>query len=434
MSLLVLLAYGIYRFDGSRNSLRQVFDSYLPLLRPVADRLGIDLETAGPVRLIEKALNAQHSTLLWWPLGVLAYGVLELVEAVGLWLMRRWGEYVAVVGTAVFIPLRGLRARRAGHLAAGRRVRAERLRGGLPALTKRLFGIRGGKEAFEAEREGVSLLEVERAAAGAERDRRAAGRPGRTSDAAARACAAEGAGDVAGEPDRVHAGLGGGGDVRPRSRRRRRTSSSGRPIRSPSRSKIAGSGLASRSAPDTTMSSKRPEEVEALASACGNSSSDQLVSANSGYAGRVQVAQHRDVVLDRPGEAEREVGAGRPRRAGASAGGCAPPRPPRRPSAPPASWRWFQARKSKSAAARKRVGLLVADPGRDGRVRVPADEHVAEVEHDGPVAYAIRLLLHTGSDRSPGVLGGVTGDQTGRRSSYAQRSEAGTKSRVRSPV
>ena len=61
--LLVPLAYGVYRFDGARNSLQQVFDSYLPLLRPLADRLGIDLETAGPVRLIEKALNAQHSTL-----------------------------------------------------------------------------------------------------------------------------------------------------------------------------------------------------------------------------------------------------------------------------------------------------------------------------------------------------------------------------------
>ena len=37
--------------------------------------------------------------------GVLAYGVLELVEAVGLWMMKRWGEYVAVVGTGIFIPL-----------------------------------------------------------------------------------------------------------------------------------------------------------------------------------------------------------------------------------------------------------------------------------------------------------------------------------------
>ena len=37
--------------------------------------------------------------------GVLAYGALELLEGVGLWLMRRWGEYVAAVGTSVFIPL-----------------------------------------------------------------------------------------------------------------------------------------------------------------------------------------------------------------------------------------------------------------------------------------------------------------------------------------
>ena len=48
--------------------------------------------------------------------------------------------------------------------------------------TKRLFGIRGGKAAFEAEREGVSLLEVERAAAGARAapQRPAARRPPQT--------------------------------------------------------------------------------------------------------------------------------------------------------------------------------------------------------------------------------------------------------------
>ena len=116
----------------------------------LTDRLGIDLESAGPVRLIEKALNAQHSTLLMVAAGVLAYGVLELVEAVGLWLMRRWGEYVAVVGTGGVHPARGLRARGAGDLAAARRVRAERLRGGLPALDqaavrdpRRQGGLRG---------------------------------------------------------------------------------------------------------------------------------------------------------------------------------------------------------------------------------------------------------------------------------------------------
>jgi uncharacterized membrane protein (DUF2068 family) len=173
--LLVLLAYGVYAFDGSRNALRQVFDTYLPLLRPAADRLGVDLETAGPVRLIESALNAEHTTLLMVSAGVLAYGVLELVEAVGLWLMRRWGEYVAVVGTAVFIPLE--------IYEIVERVTWLRLVALLLNLfavvyilwTKRLFGIRGGREAFEAERAGLSLLEVERAAIGGGRGQ--TGRP-----------------------------------------------------------------------------------------------------------------------------------------------------------------------------------------------------------------------------------------------------------------
>ena len=103
--LLIALAYGIYRFEGSKDALRQVFDAYLPLLRPLADRLGIDLQAAGPVRLIQQALNARQHTLVLVATGVLAYGALQLLEGVGLWLMRRWGEYVAVVGTSVFIPL-----------------------------------------------------------------------------------------------------------------------------------------------------------------------------------------------------------------------------------------------------------------------------------------------------------------------------------------
>lgn len=164
--LLVLLAYGVFKFNGSRNSLRQVFDSYLPLLRPIATRLGVDLESAGPVRLIEKALSANHSTLLYVSIGVLAYGVLELVEATGLWLMRRWGEYVAVVGTSIFIPLEVYET-----IEGATWLRVLALIVNIFAVvyllwTKRLFGIRGGHAAFLRERENVSLLEVERAALG----------------------------------------------------------------------------------------------------------------------------------------------------------------------------------------------------------------------------------------------------------------------------
>ncbi len=34
-----------------------------------------------------------------------AYALIEFIEAVGLWLMKRWGEYFAVVATGVFLPL-----------------------------------------------------------------------------------------------------------------------------------------------------------------------------------------------------------------------------------------------------------------------------------------------------------------------------------------
>lgn len=166
--LLVALAYGIHRFNGSRDSLERVFKSYLPTLKPLADRLGVDLQSTGPVRLIQRALNTSHSTLHWVTLGVLAYGALELLEAVGLWLMKRWGEYVAVVGTAIFIPLEIYEI-----LERVTWLRLAALALNIFAVvyilwTKRLFGIRGGHAAFEAERHSESLLEVE--AAAVERD------------------------------------------------------------------------------------------------------------------------------------------------------------------------------------------------------------------------------------------------------------------------
>lgn len=125
----------------------------------------MDLQNAGPVHLIQRAFAASHSTLLLVALGVLAYGALELLEAVGLWLMKRWGEYVAVVGTAVFIPLEVYEL---VEKVTWLRIAAFALNVFAVVYilwTKRLFGVRGGRAAFDAERHGESLLEVERAAA-----------------------------------------------------------------------------------------------------------------------------------------------------------------------------------------------------------------------------------------------------------------------------
>jgi uncharacterized membrane protein (DUF2068 family) len=166
--LLLALAYGVWRFDGSRGALQKVLNSYLPALKPLADRFGVDLQESGPVRLIQQAFTARHSTLLLVALGVLAYGTLELVEAYGLWFKKRWGEYVAVVVTALFVPLEIHEI-----IAKVTWLRVGALLINLFAVayilwTKRLFGFRGGSEAFEAERRNDSLLELEHAAASAD--------------------------------------------------------------------------------------------------------------------------------------------------------------------------------------------------------------------------------------------------------------------------
>ncbi len=38
-------------------------------------------------------------------IGALAYGFLELVEGVGLWLDKLWAEYLTVIATSLLIPL-----------------------------------------------------------------------------------------------------------------------------------------------------------------------------------------------------------------------------------------------------------------------------------------------------------------------------------------
>jgi uncharacterized membrane protein (DUF2068 family) len=163
--LLLALAYGIWQFDGARGALRQVLNSYLPAFEPIAVKFGVDLEESGPVRLIQQAFTARHSTLLLVALGVLAYGILELVEAYGLWFAKRWGEYVAVVATGLFIPLElheiiaKVTWLRVGALVVNLFAVAYIL------WTKRLFGFRGGHAAFKAERRNDSLIELEHAAA-----------------------------------------------------------------------------------------------------------------------------------------------------------------------------------------------------------------------------------------------------------------------------
>ena len=173
--LIGVIAFGIFQFNGHQDSVRQTLDTYLPLLRPLGARLGISIEDLNAMHWIQQALALPASTVRLAALGIGLYACLNIVEGVGLWLMKRWGEYVAVIATSLFLPLEihelivKITPLRIGALVVNLFLVAYLV------FSKRLFGVRGGAKAHHAERESTSLLEVELAAAG-QRLRRDGGR------------------------------------------------------------------------------------------------------------------------------------------------------------------------------------------------------------------------------------------------------------------
>ncbi|MGI8613880.1 MAG: DUF2127 domain-containing protein [Nocardioidaceae bacterium] len=161
--VLIAAAYGVYRFASAQTSLRDLFGRLLPAARPLANRLGVDLDQSTILQDTTKALHAGQGTLTLVAVGLLLYGVLEGVEGVGLWLAKRWAEYLTVVATAAFLPLEVhelLKAVTVTRLAA---LVINIVAVVYLVVAKRLFGVRGGRTVYERELRGESLLEVEAA-------------------------------------------------------------------------------------------------------------------------------------------------------------------------------------------------------------------------------------------------------------------------------
>jgi uncharacterized membrane protein (DUF2068 family) len=66
----------------------------------------ISLSKVGPAieMQLEKLANLKHGTLIALAIGACAYAALELVEGIGLWLRRRWAEYLTLLATLIPIP------------------------------------------------------------------------------------------------------------------------------------------------------------------------------------------------------------------------------------------------------------------------------------------------------------------------------------------
>lgn len=161
--IFLAVAAGVFKVNGSRERLRHAFDQDLPLLKPLANQIGWNPDHSKIIHTISHAFSLSSSTLTWIAAGLVGYAAIELVEAVGLWLMQRWGEYFAVIATSVFLPLE--------IYELTEKITALRLFAlviNIVAVvwllwSKRLFGLNGGAKAYRKEHEAESLLSVESA-------------------------------------------------------------------------------------------------------------------------------------------------------------------------------------------------------------------------------------------------------------------------------
>ncbi len=164
-TLIGLLGVGVLQFKTSQVSVREIFERDLRAAKPLLDQLGWNASDSGLIHSVDRALNARGSTLELVAAFLIGYGVLQLIEGVGLWLLKRWGEYFAVVATSLFLPLEIYEL---SEKVTVLRVGALVLNVGAVLyllLAKRLFGLRGGGRAYEEELHEASLLEVEQSAA-----------------------------------------------------------------------------------------------------------------------------------------------------------------------------------------------------------------------------------------------------------------------------
>jgi uncharacterized membrane protein (DUF2068 family) len=159
-------AFGVWRFSYSRLSLEQEFNRALPDVRRLYTDLGFNFQHSTLIGLVHHALRLNSRTLGYLAIGLAAYAIIEVVEGTGLWLLKRWGEYFAMVATSIFLPYEIY------DLTV--KFTVLRLLTFLVNLalvvylvvSKRLFGVRGGKKAYETRlREDSILGAAEEAAA-----------------------------------------------------------------------------------------------------------------------------------------------------------------------------------------------------------------------------------------------------------------------------
>ncbi len=163
--ILVTLGIAVLLLEAHQKTARGKLERVLTAIQNAIG--GGPVQAKGHVGFIgelDRVLTLHSRTLIELGIVLLAYGGLEGIEAVGLWLTKRWAEYLTFIATTILLPLE--------IYELTSRVSVLKIIGFLVnvaiviylLLAKRLFGLRGGGAVDEARRAAdMSWEAIERA-------------------------------------------------------------------------------------------------------------------------------------------------------------------------------------------------------------------------------------------------------------------------------
>ena len=156
---LLMLGAGVAAFQVAedRGTILSTLERLVAAAQPLGEELGLHITQWSLFQAAEDYLGGTGDPVRLAGVALIVYGILQVVEGVGLWSGRRWAEYLAVVVTSAFVPLEVYEI---VHNATP--VKWLALAANLAIVVYlvykgRLFGLRGGHSAFLAELRDATL-------------------------------------------------------------------------------------------------------------------------------------------------------------------------------------------------------------------------------------------------------------------------------------
>jgi uncharacterized membrane protein (DUF2068 family) len=148
--ILTLLGVALLLFASHEDSLRQSFYKVLTALQGGVG--GGPVQSSGHVGILhelDRLFSLKNGTIHEVGWGLIGYGVLEGVEAIGLWMAKRWAEYLTFLATTILLPLEVYEI---AHHQTPLKIFGFIVNVAVVIyllFAKRLFGLRGGGAADE---------------------------------------------------------------------------------------------------------------------------------------------------------------------------------------------------------------------------------------------------------------------------------------------